>query len=175
MAHAQDACEAAAPMEGQRLLRRLSLDLRGRVPGREDIAAQAGKTAVDARTIDGWLRSPEIVSVMRRRRRRCGGALRPSAKLDSDRAGARKAESSDARHGAGAGPCVEADRGCCLTTREDRQSRAAPAQVDRRRTFVRGERERLREPSGAGVAGDSRGAARLRPPRRVLSASRASS
>jgi len=65
-AHAQDACEAAAPMEGQRLLRRLSLDLRGRVPGREDIAAQEGKTAVDAATIDGWLRSPELLEVMRR-------------------------------------------------------------------------------------------------------------
>lgn len=67
-AFAQDGeqCEVAAPMDPQRLLRRLSLDLRGEVPSYEEALAQRGKTEIAATTIDNYLGSGEFVRSMRK-------------------------------------------------------------------------------------------------------------
>lgn len=62
---AQEACEVAAPMSAQRLLRRLSLDLRGGVPSYAETLAQSGQDQIAETTIDGFLRSPEFSGVMR--------------------------------------------------------------------------------------------------------------
>jgi hypothetical protein len=65
-ASAQESCDTATPMEGQRLLRRLSLDLRGAIPSRREIEAQVGRAELDDATIEAFLDSPEFLQVMRR-------------------------------------------------------------------------------------------------------------
>lgn len=60
------ACETAAPLEGQRLLRRLSLDLAGRVPSYVEVLEQRGRSEVPEATIDRLLASPEFTVTMRR-------------------------------------------------------------------------------------------------------------
>ena len=65
-AFAQESCDTATPMEGQRLLRRLSLDLRGAIPSRREIEAQVGRAELDDATIEAFLDSPEFLQVMRR-------------------------------------------------------------------------------------------------------------
>lgn len=62
-AWAEEVCDTAQPLEGQRLLRRLSLDLRGSIPSRDEIEAQVGKPAVDPAPL---LASPDFVAMMRR-------------------------------------------------------------------------------------------------------------
>jgi hypothetical protein len=59
-------CSAAKPLDGNRLLRRLSLDLRNRVPTGAEIDAQRGQSGVPAGKIDEYLASPELIQVMRR-------------------------------------------------------------------------------------------------------------
>jgi hypothetical protein len=59
------ACEVARPLEGQRLLRRLSLDLRGRVPTHDEQAVQSGKAEVSDATVDAYLASADFVDTMR--------------------------------------------------------------------------------------------------------------
>lgn len=64
---AQDAvCSVSKPMSGQRLLRRLALDLRGNAPSATEITAQTGKSEIDEATVDQFLASEEFVGVMRR-------------------------------------------------------------------------------------------------------------
>lgn len=62
----EQACTAAQPMTGNRLLRRLSLDLRARVPTIDEIEVQRGVAEVDEAKIETYLRSPEFTQVMRR-------------------------------------------------------------------------------------------------------------
>jgi hypothetical protein len=65
-ADAQDACEAASPLDGQRFLRRLSLDLRGTTPTSAEISAQSGKEEVTDAQIDDLLGSDGFRDVMKR-------------------------------------------------------------------------------------------------------------
>jgi hypothetical protein len=58
-------CEVAKPMDGQRLLRRLSLDLRGYVPSYTEQTSQRGQAEVPAATVDGYLASADFVKTMR--------------------------------------------------------------------------------------------------------------
>src|SRR5262249_26442342 len=51
-------------LQGQRLLRRLSLDLRGDVPSREETEAQSGQAEVADAKIDEYLNSPEFIRSM---------------------------------------------------------------------------------------------------------------
>jgi hypothetical protein len=66
-AAAQDpaTCDVSEPLDGQRLLRRVSLDLRGYVPLYDEIQAQRDKTTVDQATIDRMIDSTEFLGVMR--------------------------------------------------------------------------------------------------------------
>src|SRR5687768_2488439 len=64
-ASAQEVCDVARPLDGQRLLRRLSLDLRGRVPTFDEQTLQAGKAEVSDATVDAFLQSTDFVDVMR--------------------------------------------------------------------------------------------------------------
>jgi hypothetical protein len=59
-------CQLARPMDGQRLLRRLSLDLRGYVPSYQEQVVQHGKSDVSAETIDRYLASADFTGSMRR-------------------------------------------------------------------------------------------------------------
>jgi hypothetical protein len=59
------ACEVSKPMDGQRLLRRLSLDLRGWAPSYTEQQAQTGTADVAASTVDGFLGTEDFVKVMR--------------------------------------------------------------------------------------------------------------
>jgi hypothetical protein len=59
-------CEVARPMDTQRLLRRLSLDLRGTLPSHDDQVEHRGRSDVGASVIDRYLASPGFVDVMRR-------------------------------------------------------------------------------------------------------------
>ncbi|MBK7865073.1 MAG: hypothetical protein IPJ65_42050 [Archangiaceae bacterium] len=59
-------CELARPMEPQRLLRRLSLDLRGYVPSYPEQLDVRGKSEVPAPVLDGYLASADFVKSMRR-------------------------------------------------------------------------------------------------------------
>lgn len=65
-ARAQNSCDVARPMDGQRLLRRTSLDLRGYVPSYEEQALQSGRGDVSEATINAMLASDDFVGVMRR-------------------------------------------------------------------------------------------------------------
>ena len=68
VAHAQTAgkvCEVARPMQGQRLLRRLSLDLRDTVPSEAEQAAQQNLAEVPDAKLDEMIGSPQFISVMR--------------------------------------------------------------------------------------------------------------
>ena len=60
-----ETCDVAAPLDGQRLLRRLSLDLRGDVPSRLEAEGQSGKFEVPSTKIDEYLSSPEFIRTMR--------------------------------------------------------------------------------------------------------------
>jgi hypothetical protein len=62
---APTSCDVAEPLDGQRLLRRLSLDLRGYVPNADESAAQKGVAEVAQSTIDAYLGSPDFLNVMR--------------------------------------------------------------------------------------------------------------
>ncbi len=57
--------EPARPLPVQRLLRRLSLDLRGRVPTGREIEAQRNRPDIPESTIDAYLSSEEFIGVMR--------------------------------------------------------------------------------------------------------------
>lgn len=59
-------CEVARPLDTQRLLRRLSLDLRGTLPSHDDQLEHRGRSDVGASVIDRYLASPGFVDVMRR-------------------------------------------------------------------------------------------------------------
>lgn len=63
---ASPTCEVAKPLEGQRLLRRISLDLRGTIPGYVDALEQRGLEDVPSSTVDRFLETPEFLDVMRR-------------------------------------------------------------------------------------------------------------
>lgn len=54
---ADEVCEASTPLDGQRFLRRLSLDLRGTTPNGPEIEAQRGQTEVPGTIIDDYLDS----------------------------------------------------------------------------------------------------------------------
>lgn len=60
------ACEVAQSLDPQRLLRRLSLDLRGVVPSYEEAIAVRGRVDVPEETIDRFLASPDFIRVIRR-------------------------------------------------------------------------------------------------------------
>lgn len=62
---AAQTCEVSSPLEGQRLLRRLSIDLRGYVPTFEEQALQSGHAEVSPATVDVYLESLGFVDVMR--------------------------------------------------------------------------------------------------------------
>ncbi len=63
---AQEVCSTTTKMEGNQLLRRLSLDLRNRVPSTAEIEAQKGVAAVPESKIDQYIESPEFLKVIRR-------------------------------------------------------------------------------------------------------------
>jgi hypothetical protein len=67
-ARAQDGetCDVAAPLDAQRLLRRMSLDLRGEVPSYDEAVAQRGKADVEVSKVDEYLNSPEFIRSMRK-------------------------------------------------------------------------------------------------------------
>ena len=66
-ASAQDVCEdVSRPLSGQRLLRRISLDLRDSVPTGLEIEAQRGEDAVGEDVLERYLGSEDFVGVMRR-------------------------------------------------------------------------------------------------------------
>lgn len=65
-ASAQDVCEAAQPLDGQRLLRRLSLDVRGVLPTHAEQVTQGASREVPDSLVDSYLASEDFVSVMRR-------------------------------------------------------------------------------------------------------------
>lgn len=58
-------CEAAAPLSPTRLLRRLSLDLRGRAPSYDELEAARSLGAVPEGTVEAWLHSDGFLRVMR--------------------------------------------------------------------------------------------------------------
>jgi hypothetical protein len=60
------ACNVSEPLDGQRLLRRLSLDLRDTLPSAAEATAQSGTTTVSDSTVDQFLASNEFVDVMHR-------------------------------------------------------------------------------------------------------------
>jgi hypothetical protein len=62
----EEVCSASERMEGNQLLRRLSIDLKNRVPTGAEIEAQSGVKEVDASKIDEYLSSPEFLQVVRR-------------------------------------------------------------------------------------------------------------
>lgn len=57
--------DEARPLPPQRLLRRLSLDLRGRAPTVAEILAQSGRDSVSEATVQSFLDSDDFVGVMR--------------------------------------------------------------------------------------------------------------
>ncbi|MBI4816360.1 MAG: DUF1549 domain-containing protein [Deltaproteobacteria bacterium] len=59
-------CDVASPLEPQRFLRRLSLDLVGTVPAWDEISRLQGQSEVPEATIDRMLSSEGFVKVMRR-------------------------------------------------------------------------------------------------------------
>lgn len=64
---AQDICEdISRPLSGQRLLRRLSLDLRDHVPSLAESEAQQSQTEVTPEIVDDYLASDDFLTVMRR-------------------------------------------------------------------------------------------------------------
>ena len=63
---ATPSCEAVSPMTPTRLLRRLSLDLRGHPPSMQEIEETLSAGQVPEATISTWLESPDFRSVMRR-------------------------------------------------------------------------------------------------------------
>lgn len=64
---AQDVCaDVSEPLTGQRLLRRLSLDLRDQIPERAEVEAMFGKSEVADETLEQLLDSEDFVGVMRR-------------------------------------------------------------------------------------------------------------
>lgn len=65
-ASAQDTCsDVSTPMAGQRLLRRLSLDLQDRVPTALESAEMSGVDDVEAPAVERMLASDDFVNVMR--------------------------------------------------------------------------------------------------------------
>jgi hypothetical protein len=54
---AEESCDVSTPLEGQRLLRRLSLDLRGTTPSGAEIEAQRGEAEVPEALVDEMLAS----------------------------------------------------------------------------------------------------------------------
>ena len=58
-------CEATSPMSPTRLLRRLSIDLRGRAPTLAELEAARDGELHPGAAIDAWVRSPEFVGVLR--------------------------------------------------------------------------------------------------------------
>ncbi len=63
---AQEVCEdVVEPLSGQRLLRRLSLDLRDKIPSRSEAEAMAAQTTVAGTTLENFLSSEDFVGVMR--------------------------------------------------------------------------------------------------------------
>lgn len=65
LAQEANVCQVARPLEGQRLLRRLSLDLRNKVPSIAETDSQRGQTQVPAAVVDQFLASPDFAQVMR--------------------------------------------------------------------------------------------------------------
>jgi hypothetical protein len=65
-ARAQEECSSTEKMEGNQLLRRLSLDLKNRVPTGAEITAQTGISDVRATKIDEYLEDPAFLQVIRR-------------------------------------------------------------------------------------------------------------
>src|SRR5687767_2936547 len=59
-------CELSKPVDGQRLLRRLSLDLRGYVPSYQEQLDQRSVADVSATKLDSYLASTDFVGQMRR-------------------------------------------------------------------------------------------------------------
>ncbi|MCA9554155.1 MAG: hypothetical protein KC933_29240 [Myxococcales bacterium] len=67
LAAAQDVCEdVSRPLTGQRLLRRISLDLRDSVPSGVEVEAQRDEESVGEAVLEQYLASEEFVGVMRR-------------------------------------------------------------------------------------------------------------
>lgn len=60
-----DTCEAAAPLSPTRLLRRLSLDLRGHAPSLGELREARTAGRVDESTLDAWLGSEAMVRNLR--------------------------------------------------------------------------------------------------------------
>lgn len=58
-------CELSKPIDGQRLLRRMSLDLRGYAPSYAEQLAQHGKAEVSPATLDAYLASSDFTKSMR--------------------------------------------------------------------------------------------------------------
>ncbi|MEO1338547.1 MAG: hypothetical protein AAFV29_23090, partial [Myxococcota bacterium] len=58
-------CELTRPLPAQRLLRRLSLDLRGRIPSTDEVDAQDGVSTVSDAVVQSYLDSEDFVEVMR--------------------------------------------------------------------------------------------------------------
>lgn len=61
-----ESCDVASPLDAQRLLRRMSLDLRGEVPSYDEALAQRGKTEVEGAKVDEYLNSVEFTRSMRK-------------------------------------------------------------------------------------------------------------
>lgn len=59
-------CELARPVDGQRLLRRLSLDLRGSVPSYAEHLDQRSKPEVATSKVEAYLASPDFTQTMRK-------------------------------------------------------------------------------------------------------------
>ncbi|MFO0723280.1 MAG: hypothetical protein U1E65_05835 [Myxococcota bacterium] len=62
----EQSCKVVRPLEGQRLLRRMSLDLRGVTPTYEETLLQQGQDKLSDSTIDAALASPDFRATMRR-------------------------------------------------------------------------------------------------------------
>jgi len=65
-AQADAKCELAKPIDGQRLLRRLSLDLRGYTPSYQEAVDQRGSAEVSAAKLDSYIQSADFVGTMRK-------------------------------------------------------------------------------------------------------------
>jgi hypothetical protein len=62
----QATCDVAEPLDGQRFLRRLSLDLRGYTPSFDEATAQSGQKDVAQSVIDQYLHTDEFTGVVRK-------------------------------------------------------------------------------------------------------------
>jgi hypothetical protein len=60
-----ETCDVAQPLDGQRLLRRISLDLRGYTPSYDEAQQQRGQSDVPSSLIDQFLHADEFRGVMR--------------------------------------------------------------------------------------------------------------